>query len=235
MVKRKLNPAVSLLLVAIICSFFTGSAFAQRKATDKLRDDDRLTKDDKDQDNNKDDNDDNDGKGKNSRTFGPFRSTSPDGGSCGTSWAVDMFDRFFIVTNNGNGTFRVREEFRHGVFTTTGPISPGRCDNTNTPHGSIVNPGVVGRFTGYLDGTVTSTTYNPNGCNATGAVCTTTTGFLAATFGPSGATYTCSNGYAGCKFDFNYFAQDQGLLYHHWEDRGTDGFTEQFFGDIANL
>jgi hypothetical protein len=168
--------------------------------------------------------------------FGPFPSTSPDNGSCGSQWANDTFNREFQVLDNGDGTFRVREEFKQGSFVTTGPVSPGACDNTNTPHGTTVAPGITGTFNGFLEGTVTSTTFNANACTPT--TCDTLQGFLATVFGPSGpATFTCNLGYAGCTFNFDYAAGDQGLAYHHWQDSSGNGPNqppETFRGDIAN-
>jgi len=166
--------------------------------------------------------------------FGPFPSTTPDNGTCGQPWATDTVDRDFSVHDNGDGTFRVKEQFKNGSFVTTGPASPGACE-TDQHHGTTVRPGVVGNFTGFLDGTVTSTTYNPNGCSAAGADCTTTQGFLLAVFGASGpATFTCNLGYAGCSFNFEYSSSDKTLTYHHWQDKSDNHGGEQFVGDIAN-
>ncbi|GAC1445937.1 MAG: hypothetical protein NVSMB52_08970 [Chloroflexota bacterium] len=166
--------------------------------------------------------------------YGPYQSTSPDGGTCGQYWATDTFDRAFKVTDNGNGTFDVREEAKHGTFVKNAGASPGACE-TDSHHGSTIRAGVEGKFQGYLEGTVTSSTYNPDGCSAVGANCATLQGFLGATFGPSGpATYTCNLGYANCRFSFEYAAGGQGLLYHSWKDSGTNGVTEDFRGDIAD-
>jgi len=164
--------------------------------------------------------------------IGPFTSTSPDNGSCGQQWAVDTFTRDYNVHANGDGTYRVREEFKNGSFTTTGPVSPGACE-TGSNHGSVVTAGITGTMQGFLEGTVTSSTFDPNGCNVSGADCTTTQGFLQAVFGASGpATFTCNFGYAGCDFNFEYAAGGQGLLYHHWQDTEVQG-AEVFRGDIA--
>jgi len=169
--------------------------------------------------------------------FGPFPSTSTDNGSCSVPWAEDTFDRWFMVQDNGDGTFDVREQFKRGEFVTTGPVSPGACDNTDTPHGAVVAPGIHGTFEGYLRGTVTSSTFDANGCN-TADTCSTLQGFLLAVFGPEGpATFTCNLGYAGCSFNFDYAAGDQGLRYHHWQDSSGNGPNqppETFRGDIAN-
>jgi hypothetical protein len=166
--------------------------------------------------------------------FGPFHSTSTDNGSCGQPWAQDIFDRFFKVRDNKDGTFNVREEFKNGVFITIGGPSPGSCE-TDQDHGQSVRGGVTGHFEGYLEGTVTSSTYNPNGCAEAGADCTTTQGFLLAAFGAQGpATFTCNLGFAGCRFNFEYTAGDQSLLFHHWADTSAGPGDEVFHGDIAD-
>ena len=162
--------------------------------------------------------------------LGPFPTVAdPDGGTC-SPWAVDNFDRFLTVHDNGDGTFRVREDFKNGSFVTTGPRSPGGCEE-GTHHGSFVAAGINGTFQGYLEGTVSGGNFNPGGCAT--ADCTTTSGLIAATFGPS-AAYTCLSGApATCSFAFEYAAGDQGLIFHHWEDRNDKTGTEEFRGDIA--
>ncbi len=180
--------------------------------------------------------------------FGPYPSTSPDGGSCGQPWATDTFDRVFTVNdgnnNDGNhqnngqqegnnpfpvptpaGTFRVREDFIHGKFVTTGPVSPGACETTDTHHGTVVLPGIQGKFGGFLEGNVTGGTYNPNGCSVAPTTCNTTAGFIATTFGPTAV-------YAIDKFDFKYGSNDSRLIFKSWRDQGT-ATTEIFTGDIA--
>jgi len=63
-----------------------------------------------------------------STSLGPFPTVAdPDGGTC-SPWALDNFDRFLTVHDNGDGTFRVREDFKNGTFVTTGPRSPGGCE-----------------------------------------------------------------------------------------------------------
>src|SRR5690242_3857285 len=76
------------------------------------------------------------GSGDGTQHFGPFASSSPDGGSC-VPWAMDTFNRSFSVHDNGDGTFKVTEEFTDGTFVTTGPVSPGACE-TSSHHGSTV-------------------------------------------------------------------------------------------------
>jgi len=174
-----------------------------------------------------------DSSGGGSQKFGPFPSSSPDGGTCGTSWAMDTFDRSFTVHDNGDGTFKLTEDFRDGTFTTNGAASPGACE-TSGNHGTTVNSGIVGEFQGFLSGTVTSVIFNPQGCaGGTGTQCATLAGFLLAVFG-SAETFTCSLGFAGCDFNFEYHSSDQSLQFHHWQDKSDNHGGEQFVGDIAN-
>lgn len=162
--------------------------------------------------------------------FGPFASASPDGGSCGAPWARDTFDRSFAVHDNGDGSFRLTEDFTNGSFTTTGPVSPGACETSNH-HGSTVAAGVVGSLRGFMTGTVTSATFNAGGCTG-GNQCSTAAGFVLAVFGPA-ATFTCFTGNGDCEFNFEYDSSDQSLTFRHWQDKSSpDG--EQFVGDIAS-
>src|SRR2546423_3970340 len=146
-----------------------------------------------------------------------------DNGSCGNPWATDTSRRTWKVRSKGNGTFVVTRKDK-GTFMTLGGVSPGKCDPKGK-HGTTVTPGVRGKLRGYLTGTVTGGTYNPNAtCNA--ACGGSTSAFIAAFFGPS-ATFTCSQGYAGCKFNFEYNSPDRTLRYRHWQDKGTNGVSEQ--------
>src|SRR5947209_9946819 len=87
--------------------------------------------------------------------IGPIAGSTPDGGTCGNTWANDTYNLFFTVHNNGDGTFAVRTDYKDASFVTTGPVSPGKCETTNH-HGSTVAPGITGNFQGFVDGTVTS-------------------------------------------------------------------------------
>ena len=164
--------------------------------------------------------------------FGPFPSASPDNGTCGI-WANDTADRYWMVHDNGDGTFAVREEFKNGSFVTSGPLSPG-CGETSGHHGHDLLPEITGSFTGFLAGTVTSSSYDPTGCSAASADCSTTAGFITAMFGTAGpATFTCYTGNGDCAFNFEYNSSDQSLQYHHWQDKSDNHGGEQFIGDIA--
>jgi hypothetical protein len=166
-------------------------------------------------------------KGHNSRYSATI--TVTDHGSCGNPWATDTSKRTWSIKPNGNGTFRVTRKDK-GTFVTLAGKSPGACDTTGK-HGQLVKAEVHGKFRGYLSGTVSGGTFNPNAtCNA--ACIGDTTAFIAAFF--PGSTFTCSQGYAGCKFNFEYSSPDKSLAFHHWQDKGTNGVTEQFTGDIAN-
>src|SRR2546428_13262992 len=83
--------------------------------------------------------------------LGPFPTAGdPDGGTC-SPWALDSFDRFLTIHDNGDGTFRVREDFKNGTFVTTGPASPGGCEE-DSHHGSLVTAGRNCTLPGYLGG-----------------------------------------------------------------------------------
>ena len=155
---------------------------------------------------------------------------TPDNGTCGNPWATDTSNRTWSVKKRSDGTFRVTRKDK-GTFVTLAGKSPGACDPTGR-HGQLVNSGIKGKFRGYLTGTVSGGTFNPNAtCNA--ACLGDTSAFIAAFFG-AGAKFTCSLGYAGCKFNFEYSSPDKSLKFHHWQDKGTNGVSEQFTGDIAN-
>ena len=171
------------------------------------------------------------GKGKNKGHNSRFAAsvTVTDHGSCGNAWATDTSKRTWSVKPNKNGTFRLTRKDK-GTFVTLAGQSPGACDTTGK-HGHLVNAGAHGKFRGYLSGTVSGGTFNPNAtCDA--ACIGDTSAFVAAFF--PGGTFTCSQGYAGCKFNFEYSSPDKTLAFHHWQDKGTNGVTEQFTGDIAN-
>ena len=161
-----------------------------------------------------------------------FTVTTTDGSSCGAAQVLanDVVQRTFKVKKRGPNTYSITRWDR-GRFTTNGTLSPGKCE-TKGKHGSTVKAGVVGHMEGYLVGTVTGT-YTKN------AACTVDCGFtdtfITTHFGAAAVnTFTCFNGYAGCKFNFQYSSKDKSLKFHHWQDRGTNGVTEQFVGDIAN-
>lgn len=158
--------------------------------------------------------------------LGPYPTAGdPDGGSCGAPWALDNFDRFFQVQATANGTFTVREEYKNGSFLTTGPLSPGACE-LGDHHGAVLAAGISGTLTGYLVGSVSGGSFNPAGCSAAVADCTTTAGFISAVFGAS-ALFTTT------EFAFQYASGDPSLIYHHWTDSSGPNDTEIFIGDIA--
>jgi hypothetical protein len=168
-----------------------------------------------------------------------FAMTTTDNGSCGNTWANDTETRTYSVKDNGDGTFTVRRSEK-GTFTTLAGQSPGACETTGK-HGATVAAGVQGRFQGYLVGTVTAASFNPNATCAAGADCSSRTGFIA-TYFAAGATYSCDQNSTDCKFNFNYTASakhdaQKKLLVRHWQDKGKGAGTllkEQFHGDIAS-
>jgi hypothetical protein len=154
----------------------------------------------------------------------------PDHGSCGNIWATDTSTRIWSVKKNEDGTFRVGRK-DNGTFVTAAGKSPGAC-TTNGKHGQLVNAGIQGKFRGFLTGTVSNGTFNPTATCAAACIGDTSV-FISTLFG-AGAKFTCSLGYAGCKFNFEYSSPDNTLKFRHWQDRGTNGVDEHFVGDIAN-
>jgi hypothetical protein len=165
-----------------------------------------------------------------------FTVTTTDHGCASRPWATDQLRRTFSVRQNQDGSYTVT---RHdtGTFTTTGPAGPSAdpCPGVirKGRHGTTLMPGVKGKMHGFITGTVTGGTFNPNG------TCAADCGNVAfiAGFFTAGSQFTCNNGYAGCRFDFEYAVPRhhhfQHLKYHHWSDRGLDGVNEIFVGDIA--
>src|SRR5262245_41426513 len=140
-----------------------------------------------------------------------------DSGTCGNEWATDTSMRKWSIKKNNNGTFRVERKDRGRSVTKAGQ-TPGAGDTTGKP-GHLVTAGIQGKFRGYLRGTVSNGTFNPNAvCNA--ACIGDTTVFIPTVFGAS-AQFTCSLGFAGCKFNFEYSSPSKALKFHHWQDKGT--------------
>src|SRR5689334_22276243 len=103
--------------------------------------------------------------------------TVPDNGTCQNPWATYTSNRTWSIKPNGNGTFRVSGRDKGTFVTNEGP-SPNGCSTTGK-HGHHVKAGVHGKFRGYLSGTVSGGTFNPNAtCNA--ACIGDTTAFIAA-------------------------------------------------------
>ena len=160
-----------------------------------------------------------------------------DGSCSGGTWADDTILRTIKVHKKKDGSYRIREQDK-GFFSTNAggtTASPGNCAENTSKHGHTVRVGVVGTFKGYIRGTVTGGTFNPN------ATCTVTpctqSAFTAAFFGGT-ATFSCLTNSTDCKFKYDYHAKrDQHLLFRHWQDRGHGAGTflnEKFKGDIAD-
>jgi len=164
-----------------------------------------------------------------------FNVTTEDHGCGYRVWALDKIRRTFMVKPNHDGSYTVRRTDR-GTFTTTGPLSPSAdpCPGVirKGKHGTALQAGVVGKLHGFIVGTATGGTFNPNGTCA--APCDNAA-FIAGFF-TAGTHFTCSEGYAGCRFSFDYTVarhHQQHVRYHHWMDRGLNGVDETFVGDIA--
>jgi hypothetical protein len=165
--------------------------------------------------------------------LGPFLVHVTDNGSCGNEWANDTIKRTYYVKKTGANTYRVIERDRGTFVTNAGGLvhSPGACNN-GTDNGHKVSPGKTGKMAGYIRGTVTGT-FNKNATCA--AECTRDV-FFPTFFGPT-STFSCFENSTDCKFNFNYTAPRQELLFRHWQDKGKGAGTflnERFHGDIAD-
>lgn len=173
--------------------------------------------------------------GSKSKKKGKFTFTvvTEDNGSCGNPWATDTLQRTFQVKDNGDGTYRLTRRDR-GTFLTLGGVSPGKCGSKK--HGNTVRAGVRGKVVGYLRGTITGGTFDPN-ATCTGPACGFTDVFITTFFG-SGAQFSCFMDSPNCQFNYNYTAaKGQRLLHRHWQDKGKGAGTflnETFKGDIAD-
>src|SRR5262249_3393700 len=156
------------------------------------------------------------------RIYGPFPSTSQDGGTCANNpWANDAFNRVFRVstTPNVDGTYNVEEQFKNGEFVTIAGPSPGSCD-TN-PGGTVLG-GITGHFEGTFSIIVTNGFFNPSADCSTG--CGTATDFVHTVFG-NGATFDITS------FLFKYHANDQSLTQRLWQNASADRGGNK--GDIS--
>ena len=146
------------------------------------------------------------------------------------TWATLTEERTYVVHANGDGTFRLRRVDK-GTFTTTDGVSPGNCTANKSKHGQHIRAGVTGRFGGYLEGTIIGGTFNKNAK----CIAACFTGDFISTFFSAGAAFTCdgATNSPDCKFNFEYSSPNKSLIFHHWQDKGTNGVTEQFVGDIA--
>ncbi len=95
-----------------------------------------------------------------------FTVTTADHGCAFLVWATDHVRRTFTVRQHEGGSYTVSRHDR-GTFTTTGPSSPSAdpCPDVirRGKHGTTLLPGVVGRMHGYIVGTLSGGTFNPNG------------------------------------------------------------------------
>ena len=165
-----------------------------------------------------------------------FTFANTDTGSCGTNeWATLNETRTYKVRKTKTGWRLTR--YDRGAFVTNGGPSPGACEQ-GSKHGAVVAPGVKGKFQGFIVGTVTGGTFNPNAVCPSGTNCGTRSAFLQTYF--PGGTWSCDTNSTDCKFNFEYTAPAKAnpkpILFRHWQDKGKGAGTmlkEIFRGDIA--
>jgi hypothetical protein len=142
----------------------------------------------------------------------------------GGRYLRSICDLYATTQDNGDLTYDVRVAYKDGHFTTIAGDSPGACSDSNH-HGLTVLEGIEGDFQGWVDGTVTGGTYNPNGCEFGG--CTDRTTLIMQLFGPT-AQYNITS------FNFEYYTSDGSASYRHWQDKSHGDGGEKFEGDIAS-
>lgn len=153
---------------------------------------------------------------------GPYTSTSPDSGTCGNNWAIDLFNRTFVVTLPASGgVYTMKETFSKGHFNTMKGASPEACGAGT--HGATIAEGVSGTMGGSFTIMVSDGTFDPNGsCVLDGDAQCTTAGWVAGFFGPT-ATYAIP------QYSFKYTAKKQGLM------AGFKSWTNADTGDIGDI
>jgi hypothetical protein len=89
-----------------------------------------------------------------------YAAATPDSGTCGNNWAVDLFNRQFTVfPQNGDGSWTVEQKFLNGKFISLGngqsgsASSPGAC-NSGPDNGNTLKEGRPGTFSGSFTITV---------------------------------------------------------------------------------
>jgi hypothetical protein len=159
----------------------------------------------------------------------PYTATTPDSGSCGQNWAIDLYTREFVVSPKAaDGTTKVVEHFNNAKFITLGDgdtgsaRSPGACDSAGNAN-DMLKPGVSGTFSGTFTIIVNpGFTYDPgNGCGsnegASGAAvddgCNDATWVEMAFPGATFNTDTTTTAYA-----LTYKASGKGLIGNTWTD-----------------
>lgn len=164
-----------------------------------------------------------------SLTDKPYTATTPDSGSCGNNWAIDLFARSFVIhPQNPDGTWTVTENFNKGRFITLGNgetgslVSPGHCDGAGNTH--TLKEGVSGTFQGSFTITIATghTYHGGQGCSSdettsgasTDDGCTT----AAWVFNAFGATYPTSDAQVTA-YSLTYHTV--GLLGNTWTDANT--------------
>jgi hypothetical protein len=155
---------------------------------------------------------------------GPYASHSPDSGTCGNNWAVDLFNRKFKVTlpANPDGSFTVVETFANGVFLTHAGSSPEACGTT--PTNGTLKAGISGTLAGSFTITVApGAIFNSSGSCAvdTEGECTTRA-WVSGFFGTS-STYSIPH------YNIVYNASASvATVAHKWTNADTGDL-----GDIA--
>ncbi|HEY8672341.1 MAG TPA: hypothetical protein VIM76_01160 [Candidatus Dormibacteraeota bacterium] len=177
-----------------------------------------------------------------SLTDKPYTATTPDSGSDGNNWAIDLFTRSFqIFPKATDGTTKVVEHFNGGHFITLGDGATGSAASPEvaTYPTHLLREGVSGSFFGTFTIVVNAgfTYHSGGGCGQVVSGATTDDGcttaqWIALNF--SGAVYGTDT--TTTAYSLTYKAVGTGLLGSKWVDAcvtvATSCATKTDSGDI---
>jgi hypothetical protein len=159
-----------------------------------------------------------------------FPSDTTDSSFCGPDWASDHVTRHFTVRPLGPGMWDVVEQFKDGSFVAPiAPLTPEPSPGCISGDGGMITGSVTGTFHGYLDMTITASSFNPtaadNGCPPAGG-CFFTDDWLTVAFGVHGRIDNA--------FFFHYVAATgQQLAVNEWKNASCNRGGNS--GDIATI
>jgi hypothetical protein len=165
-------------------------------------------------------------------TDSPYTATTPDSGTDGNNWAIDLFTGSFVIfPKAADGTTKVVEHFNNGRFITLGDGATGSAASPEsaTYPTHLLREGVSGSFTGTFTIIVSSTFTYDGGSKGCGEVVSgantddgcTTGQWLALNFsnGSNGPVYNTDT--STTAYSLTYKAVGKGLLGSTWTDANT--------------
>jgi hypothetical protein len=164
----------------------------------------------------------------------PYTATTPDSGTTGNNWAIDLFTRSFVISPTAmNGTTTVVEHFLNGRFITLGDgatgsaASPGQNDPGNAGH--MLREGMSGSFTGTFTIVV-----NAGFVYHSGNACSSSEGAVGATTDDGCTTgQWIANAFPGAVYGTDTTTTAYSLTYNTGGHHGT--WTDASSGDSGDI